>query len=162
MRAKILIQEGVSSPKELAALSSRALMRMLNMEQDEAITIIERAKIFQSSNGANVPDAETAELLANSSAAPQAPSVGAAESSTDSDSRNERVKLFSQLQGVGEAAAHALADAGYGTIGDVIADTGEEVAHKTGLPIGVARTIQMAADRFLQKQAEKASSRDED
>jgi N utilization substance protein A len=165
IKAKILLQEGVGSPKDLAALSTRALMRMLNLEQDEAVAIIERAKAFQGSSvksTGTVADAETAELLANASAAPSQAAAAVAEKSGDSDARNERVKLFSQLQGVGDAATHALADAGYGTIGDVIADTGEEVAHKTGLPIGVARTIQMAADRFLQKQAEKASSRDDD
>ena len=33
--------------------------------------------------------------------------------------------------GVGEAAAHALAEGGYGTIGDIVADSSDEVAEKT-------------------------------
>jgi len=64
------------------------------------------------------------------------------------------------LQGVGEASAHALADAGYGTIGDIIADTGEEIAHKSGLPISVVRTIQLAADRYLQLHSDARRSDD--
>mgnify|MGYP001605393854 CR=1 FL=1 len=58
--------------------------------------------------------------------------------------------MFLNLRGVGEASAQALADGGYITIGDIVADSVEEVAQKTGLSIGIARTVQMAADRFLQ------------
>ena len=57
---------------------------------------------------------------------------------------------FLSLSGVGEAAAHALAEGGYVTIGDIVADSADEVAEKTGLSLGVARTVQLAADRFLQ------------
>ena len=39
--------------------------------------------------------------------------------------------MFLDLGGVGEAGAHALADAGYSTIGDLLADSAEEVAQKT-------------------------------
>ena len=55
------------------------------------------------------------------------------------------------LKGVGEAAAYALADAGYGTIGDIIADSAEEVSLKSELSLSVARTIQIAADKYLQE-----------
>ena len=57
-----------------------------------------------------------------------------------------------KLKGVGEATAHALADAGYGTIGDIIADSADEVAQKADLSLGIARTVQIAADRYLQEQ----------
>ena len=66
--------------------------------------------------------------------------------------KKERVELFLQLGGVGEAAADALADSGYGTIGDLIADSPEEVVTKTGLPIAVVKTVQIAADRYMQSQ----------
>ena len=46
---------------------------------------------------------------------------------------------------------HCLAGGGYGTIGDIIADTAED-GQKTGLSIGVARTVQMAADRYMQSE----------
>ena len=58
--------------------------------------------------------------------------------------------MFLELSDVGEANAHALAEGGYGTIGDLIADSAEEISQKTGLSLGVARTIQMAADRYMQ------------
>jgi N utilization substance protein A len=63
----------------------------------------------------------------------------------------ERIGVFQKLQGVGDAAAHALADAGYGTIGDIIADSAEEVAQKAGISLGIARRIQIAADKYLQE-----------
>jgi N utilization substance protein A len=52
---------------------------------------------------------------------------------------------------VGEATAYALADAGYVTIGDVIADSADEVAQKAEISLGIARTVQIAADRYLQE-----------
>jgi N utilization substance protein A len=64
--------------------------------------------------------------------------------------RKRRVDMFLELSGVGEAAANAMADAGYNTIGDAIADSADEVAQKSGLSLGVARTVQIAADRHLQ------------
>jgi N utilization substance protein A len=69
--------------------------------------------------------------------------------------------LFQRLSGVGEATAHALADAGYGTIGDIVADSAEEVAQKTGLSTGIARTVQIAADKYLQSELDDASAEDE-
>ena len=53
---------------------------------------------------------------------------------------------------MGDATAYALADAGYGTIGDIIADSPDEVANRAGLSLGIARTVQIAADRYLQEQ----------
>ena len=84
-------------------------------------------------------------LLANASAAPQVEKEKETKSPGD-----DRLKIFQELPGVGDATAQALADAGYGTIGDIIADSAEEDAQKTGLSLGVARTVQMAADRYLQ------------
>ena len=94
-----------------------------------------------------IPEAEvTEEYSADASAAPDV------EEKVDKKTAefNERVQLFLSLSGVGEAAAHALAEGGYVTIGDIIADSADEVAEKTGLSLGVARTVQLAADRFLQ------------
>ena len=74
------------------------------------------------------------DLLANASANPviEEPVV------EETPANDERVSIFLHLSGVGEATAYALADGGYGTIGDIIADTAEEVAQKTGLSLGVA------------------------
>ena len=62
-----------------------------------------------------------------------------------------RIEMFKKLSGVGEATAYALADAGYVTIGDVIADSADEVAQKAEISLGIARTVQIAADRYLQE-----------
>ena len=63
---------------------------------------------------------------------------------TRATSSSETSLLFSK-------AANALADAGYGTIGDIIADSPDEVAQKADISLGVARTIQIAADKYLEE-----------
>lgn len=141
--AEILVREGYATPTEVGNLTPRTLIRLLNVEQQQANDIIEAAKVYVEQNVGR----EKAELLANASASPK---VEKEERNVDNDALTERIKMFLELSGVGEATAHALAEAGYGTIGDVIADSAEEVSQKTGLSIGVARTVQMAADRYMQ------------
>jgi len=75
--------------------------------------------------------------------------------------RIDRIKIFTRLGGVGEATATALADAGYGTIGDIIADSAEEVSQKSGLSLGIARTVQIAADRYLQSELDASKSEED-
>jgi predicted flap endonuclease-1-like 5' DNA nuclease len=71
----------------------------------------------------------------------------------DSEKEKEKkIQIFMKLSGVGEATASALADAGYATIGDIIADSAEEVALKADVTLGIARTVQIAANRYLQEQ----------
>jgi N utilization substance protein A len=151
MMAELLIQEGYSSVAEVAELTPRTLRRLLNLEPEQAEGVIERAKEAVASlpsSGVPKVDMEQRELLANSSASP----VELKPQTEEEQAADERVKVFLELSGVGEATAHALADGGYGTIGDILADTTEEVAQKTGLSIGVARTVQLAADRYLQSE----------
>lgn len=151
MMAELLVQEGYNTAAEVAELSPRALLRLLNLEQEQALKLIEKAKeAAESLNGPAIPtaDPDTQELLANSSAVP----IDLEETRADENTSDERINIFLELAGVGEAAAHALADGGYVAIGDILADTAEEVAQKTGLSIGVARTVQMAADRYLQSE----------
>ena len=154
MRAGILVNEGVSTPAELAEMSPRTLERILNLNEEESEKIVAAARSFDMSvykNRRIEVSAEKEELLANSSAAPEAPkSKTVEENDEDNLEHARRLKMFMKLPGVGEASAHALADAGYGTIGDVVADSAEEVANKSGLPIGIARTVQNAVDRYLQ------------
>lgn len=157
MRAEILVHEGVNTPADLANMSSRGLGRMLNLEPAEADAIIERAAALKDTmpeapKASATPDSN--DIFASASAAP----VKDREEAKDAAARNDRVQMFLKLSGVGEAAAHALADAGYGTLGDIIADSAEEVAQKSGLALGVARTVQMAVDRHLQ--AERGSDDD--
>jgi N utilization substance protein A len=165
MRAEILVNEGVKSPADVASLSSRVLQRLLNMEEADAEKVLEAAARLAKEAGAKVvPAAEgdgEEDLLANAVADPRRKSEASPQVEQDG-TRNDRIKLFTRLSGVGEATAHALADAGYGTIGDIIADSAEEVANKTGLSIGIARTVQIAADRYLQSElVDDAAGEDE-
>lgn len=159
MHAGILVHEGIKTPAELAEVSPRALCRLLNLELEDSEKIIEAATekakdlehgIVQSTADYSAEDAAAAPTLEDSEASKQ-----------ESDERRSRIEMFLKLSGVGEATAHALADAGYGTIGDIIADSAEEVALKADISIGIARTVQIAADRYLQKNA-KTSEEDDD
>jgi N utilization substance protein A len=158
MQAEILVNEGLKTAAEIAELSPRNLVRLLNLDEADAEKVIaaaaemaKQAPVFKPAARGPAPTqaaGEEVELFASSSAAP-AESRGPSAADT---ARNDRIAIFMKLGGVGEATAHALADAGYGTIGDIIADSAEEVAQKTGLSLGIARTVQMAADRHLQSE----------
>ncbi len=152
MTAELLVQEGYMTPADVAQMSPRTLNRLLNMDHDQALILVEKAKeaasqMAQGKGEIRRLSAAPSELLANSSASPLA-----LDNKAEDSQISERVKVFLELSGVGEANAHALAEGGYVTIGDIVADSVEEVAQKTGLSIGVARTIQMAADRYLQSE----------
>ena len=153
MQAEILVREGLKAPADVAALGVPALMRLLNLAEDEATRIIAAAAQVGDVVPASVPtqplDEETEELLAN---AVFDPTLAAQED--DRSGKDERVEMFLKLRGVGEAQATALADAGYATIGDIIADSADEVAEKANIPLGIARTVQIAADRYMQEQSE--------
>ena len=146
MRAGILVNEGIKTALEISKISPRTLVRLLNVDVPEAEVIIEAARTLAEEQGHKTSDVASGEdAEAGEGEVSTAPTAAAS-------AQNERVKVFLKLSGVGEATAHALAEAGYGTIGDVIADSAEEVAQKTGLSIGIARTVQMAADRYLQSE----------
>lgn len=154
MRAEILVNEGVKSAADVAALSARTLQRLLNMDETESDKVIEEATRLAKESGKAIPSPKVSgeeDVMAHAAADPRKAPEREPEKVEDTG-RNDRVRLFTRLTGVGEATAHALADAGYGTIGDVIADSAEEVAQKTGLSIGIARTVQIAADKYLQSE----------
>jgi len=157
MRSEILVNEGIKTPAELAEASPRALKRILNIEEEEAEEIIEAAGSDEFKDKKAVPvkmsESEEEEYLANAVAEPTAEETTL--SAGDEAARQERITIFLNLGGVGEATAHALADGGYGTIGDIIADSADEVSQKTGLSLGIARTVQIAADRYLQSEIEE-------
>jgi N utilization substance protein A len=168
MRAEILVNEGHKTPGDVAALSPRILQRLLNMEEADAEKVLEEAAKFaregkKPTAPGDISESERQELLAHAAADPRAlersspkePSV------VEDSARKDRIAMFMRLSGVGEAAAHALADAGYGTIGDIIADSADEVSQKSGLSLGIARTVQIAADRHLQAEL-SANSSDKD
>jgi N utilization substance protein A len=148
-RAEILVNEGIKTASELAKVSGRMLVRLLNVTIEEAEEIIANADDW----AGDEPEDTTAGDEEEGTAAPDAHRE--AETSERDAARNDRVKLFMNLGGVGEATAFALADSGYATIGDIVADSVEEVSQKTGLALGVARTVQIAADRWMQAQVNK-------
>ena len=149
MHAGILVNEGIKTPAELAELSPRALVRLLNLDEETAESVVEAARVKSDELSAESTITDTEEYQAEDAFA--APTIeDPSDSVLHEAERQSRIDVFMQLQGVGDAAAHALADAGYRAIGDIIADHVEEVANKTGLPLGVAKTIQLAADRHLQ------------
>jgi N utilization substance protein A len=154
MHAGILVNEGIKTPAELAEVAPRMLCRLLNLTDEEAERIIKAAaqKALELEQGVRKDGADY--LAADAVAAPIEPSVS---HSIDLGDRKKRIDMFMQLGGVGEATATALADAGYVTIGDVIADSADEVAQKADVSLGIARTVQIAADRYLQDQTVKGS-----
>ena len=148
MHAGILVHEGIKTLAELAEVSSRALGRLLNLDEADAEKVLqaagEKAKELESGT---IQDTE--EYSAQDAAAVPVPEDH--RDKAEDEIRKTRIDVFMKLRGVGEATAHALADAGYGTIGDIIADSADEVAHKADLSLGIARTVQIAADRYLQE-----------
>lgn len=157
MHAGILVHEGIKTPGELAEVGARSLCRLLNLELEDAEKIVasaaEKAKELEQGIVVSTDDYSAEDAAA-------APVQGKEEQ--EDLERKERIKVFLALSGVGEATAHALADAGYVTIGDVIADSAEEVAHKADISLGIARTIQIAADRHLQETAKSSKSEGND
>lgn len=160
MHAGILIHEGIKTPEELAAINARALTRLLNLEEEQAQKIIEAAgvKAEELASGELV---DTKEYSAEDAVAIPVQEVPKVETTKSETEREAHVAVFMKLSGVGEATASALADAGYATIGDIIADSAEEVAQKADLTLGIARTVQIAADRYLQEQ-QLAAHEDDD
>ena len=134
----------------------------MNLDEESAQSVIDAAqKIVDEGGGAvtaSAPgDTETAGEFFSGIAEPKEEDAPVRdENKVSSVERDKRIKMFLDLGGVGEAGAHALADAGYSTIGDLLADSAEEVAQKTDLSTGVARTMQIAAERFMQEKRDAA------
>ena len=150
MHVSILINEGIKTPADLAETSVRVLTRLLNLEESAAEEVI-AAAAAKAEELAESSGAESEEFSAEeASAAPDQEKGHEAELAAAR--KKKRMELFMALGGVGEATADALADSGYGTIGDLIADSPEEVVAKTGLPIAVVKTVLIASDKYMQAQ----------
>ncbi|MEZ4743549.1 MAG: helix-hairpin-helix domain-containing protein [Bdellovibrionota bacterium] len=157
IQAGILVHEGIKSPGELADMAPRSLARMLNLEVDDASKIIESAIKVAEEMPEDGFDASEDYAPEDAIAVPTVESHSETQDAEDEEYRR-RVEMFMALSGVGEATAHSMADAGYSTIGDVIADSADEVAQKSGLSLGIARTVQIAADKFLQDEGHGSSN----
>ena len=150
MHAGILVHEGIKTLAELSEVSPRALGRLLNLEEEDAEKVLQAAAEKAKDLETGVIQ-DTDEYSAEDAAAAPV-SEEEQNKGIEDDVRKSRIDIFMNLRGVGEATAHALADAGYGTIGDIIADSADEVAQKADLSLGIARTVQIAADKYLQEQ----------
>jgi N utilization substance protein A len=147
MHAGILVHEGIRSPEELGAMAPRVLARLLNLEVTEAEKVLEAAREkAEELSRKGIVDTEDYRAE-DAGAAPRLVSSHEEEQAR----RRQKMEVFLKLKGIGEATAYALAEGGYETIGDVIADSPEEVGTKTGIPLGIAKTVQRAADRYLQE-----------
>jgi len=151
MHAGILINEDIKTPQELSQISTRALIRLLNLDEEVAEAIIEAAKT-KAHELSQTTTTETQEFsVQDTSASPDM--VVDNEKELQAKRKKERMELFLKLKGVGEATADALANAGYATIGDLIADSNDEIVMKTELPIAVVKTVIIAADKYMLEHA---------
>ncbi len=151
MHAGILVNEGIKTPSDLAEVSPRMLGRLLNLNEEDAAKVIQDARKKADELSDRVVGDSTEYFAQDAAASPDEELDG--RKRFEDEARKKRIEMFMKLSGVGEATAHALADAGYGTIGDIIADSPDEVAQKADLSLGIARTVQIAADRYLQEHA---------
>jgi N utilization substance protein A len=127
-------------------------MRLLNLDEESSSKIIAAAK--EKARELETGFLVDTELYSVADAVAE-PVIEKPTGSSVQDSEKEKekkIQIFMKLSGVGEATASALADAGYATIGDIIADSAEEVALKADVTLGIARTVQIAANRYLQEQ----------
>ena len=150
MHAGILVHEGIKTPEELAELGTRALCRLLNLDDESAEKVIEGATL-KAAELREASDSLVNSRFGQGDSGAEPETKGEIERIKAEHERAEKVEVFMRLRGVGEATAFALAEAGYGTIGDIIADSADEVAQKAGVSLGIARTVQIAADRYLQE-----------
>ncbi len=136
MRADILVNEGIKSLEELSQASPRMLVRKLNLEDEEAENVVAAAKeLF-----------EEEQMLANATAEPEMKKVRTADekSAANTDALFGFFKV--KLNGISDVHARAIADAGYKTVGDILADSADEVAEKTELDLEQAKAIQQIAN----------------
>ena len=160
MHVSILINEGIKTPEDLAQTSERVLTRLLNLEEELAQQVIAAAEVKVQELAESSEAVGEEFSLEEASAAPEQSQNREAEMAAER--KKERMALFLNLEGVGEATADALADSGYGTIGDLIADSPEEVMAKTDLPIAVVKTVQIAADKYMQQTQIRSDEQDGD
>lgn len=145
----ILINEGIKTLEDLSQMAPRALSRLLGIEEDLVGQIIEQAKKRDQELNQEVAARESQEFT-------QDETFAIPTTAKDNDfeiaerKKRERMQIFLKLGGVGDATADALASAGYGTVGDLIADSVDEIVLKTGLPISVVRTVLIAADKHME------------
>ena len=146
MHVTILVNEGIKNLEDLAEMTDRGLVRLLNLDEEKAASIIAKAKekVEELSHENSDVEEGVEEITTASPVSEQKRKQEFLQKK-----KQERTAIFMALDGVGEATAQAFADAGYGAIGDVIVDDSEEVSVRTGLPVVVVTAVQKAAENYL-------------
>ena len=157
MHVTILMNEGIKSPQDLVEISPRALTRLLNLQDNQAEKIIDDVKNRMIELKDSDEQKALDDLHKDTSHKESSASADSELSITElaKQQKDDRIEVFLKLGGVGEATADALADSGYATVGDLIADSTDEMALKTSLPLAVIKTVQNAADKYMQSQLSK-------
>lgn len=160
MHITILMNEGIKTLEELSQMSVRNVVRLLNLSDEAAESLIEQARLQAqklAQGGGEMEGFVPGEIIASP--------VSDQERKQEfiNKKREERFALFMSLDGVSESTAQAFSEAGYGAVGDIIADSAEEVSTRTGLSITVVKAVQKSAEnQMLRSQHNKEQSSHED
>lgn len=151
LTAGVLVDEGIKTPEDLSQTTPAELKKWLNLSPEDAKKVIAAAK-EKAEEQINRKVEDTDDYSSEDAhASPEDTSLGIDSLNAEQQmERDNRLKVFRQLKGVGEATATALADAGYGTIGDLVGETRDNIAQQASISRATADTVLRAADRFLQ------------
>jgi N utilization substance protein A len=169
MRAEILVNEGYKDPADIARMESKALSKLLRLEEEEAQqvlagaaalaedleknkSLLDEVSEFEPGLGAFDLDQNTEDqgidlIVAQSKAQalldPEKISIDAAP--------RETRRYWMKLRGVGEQTAAILHAGGFTDFASLASTTADEIAHRTGLPLKLsgklhAETSKITAD----------------
>jgi N utilization substance protein A len=169
MRAEILVNEGYKDPADIARMESKALSKLLRLEEEEAQqvlagaaalaedleknkSLLDEVSEFEPGLGAFDLDQSTEDqgidlIVAQSKAQalldPEKVSIDAAP--------RETRRYWMKLRGVGEHTAAILHAGGFTDFASLASTTADDIAHRTGLPLKLsgklhAETSKITAD----------------
>jgi len=169
MRAEILVNEGYKDPADIARMESKALSKLLRLEEEEAQqvlagaaalaedleknkSLLDEVSEFEPGLGAFDLDQSTEDqgidlIVAQSKAQalldPEKVSIDAAP--------RETRRYWMKLRGVGEQTAAILHAGGFTDFASLATTTADDIAHRTGLPLKLsgklhAETSKITAD----------------
>lgn len=181
MRAEILVNEGYKDPADIARMESKALSKLLRLEEEEAQqvlagaaalaedleknkSLLDEVSEFEPGLGAFDLDQSTEEqgidlIVAQSKAQalldPEKVSIEAAP--------RETRRYWMKLRGVGEHTAAILHAGGFTDFASLANTTADEIAHRTGLPLKLsgklhAETAKITADTRARAAAGEGAS----
>jgi transcription termination/antitermination protein NusA len=126
--SRILYNEGFRSIKEVSEVDPEELARVLEMEKEKAVEIVEEAKRLIKEGG--TPKAAAASVP---------PSV------------EQKGSPVSQMEGVGEKTAEVLESGGFKTVEDILKTDAEKLASLPGIGQKKAEKLIQAAEQYAQE-----------